>query len=269
MSGIRLSVIVPIYGGAAGLPEALQQLAEFQRAQAVPTELVLVDDGSAPPVAGLLARFARTEPGVVLLRNPCNMGKGHAVARGLEAARGRLRVFTDVDLAYPVGDVARIARELEAGADVAVGCRVLPASRYIMSAAFFHYLYTRHLMSRVYNSLVRWLLIPGILDSQAGLKGMTAAAAELLVPKLTIAGFAFDVELLYLASRCGLAIRQVPVTFRYDDEPTTVRLLRDGARMVRDIGYIRWRAAFGQYGDLAREGVGIEHRAELLRATGT
>ena len=80
------------------------------------------------------------------------------------------------------------ARRLEQGSDVVIACRVYPESRYDISPAFFRYLYTRHVMSRVFNWAVRHTLLPEILDTQAGLKGFTAAAAETVFPRLTIAG---------------------------------------------------------------------------------
>jgi len=139
-------------------------------------------------------------------------------------------------------------RQLETGSDVAIACRVLPESRYLMSPSFFHYLYTRHVMSRVFNRVVRLVLLPGILDTQAGLKGFTARATELIFPRLTIAGFGFDVELLYIAKQHGLTVAQAAVHYRYDDEPSTVRFAADAVEMLEDLVKIRWNAWRGRYG---------------------
>jgi len=156
-------------------------------------------------------------------------------------------VFTDADLAYPLDQVATITAALDRGYDLAIACRVLPESRYLMSPSFFHYLYTRHLLSRVYNTAVRWSLLPGILDSQAGLKGFTARAAEVVFPRLSIHRFGFDVEALFIARRHGLRTAQVPVSFRYDSEPTTVRFARDGRTLLTDLARVRWNDLRGRY----------------------
>ena len=189
----RLSVIVPAYNGEDRLPGALAQLGAWLDAQPYPTELILVDDCSRSAAATVLADVATRRPGTRLIRNDVNLGKGAAVARGMQAAAGEFRVFTDADLAYPPPEIGKIVADLEAGADVAIACRVLPESRYLMSPSFFHYLYTRHLMSRAFNLMVRTLLLRGVLDSQAGLKGYTARAAEVVFPRLTIPRFGFDV----------------------------------------------------------------------------
>ena len=242
----RLSLIIPIRNGAEFLPATLRGLDALLHADPG-VEVVLVDDASEPHAAGLLAAFACDASRVTLLVNPVNQGKGAAVTRGMLAARGRNRVFTDADLAYPLDQLPAICAALAQGNDVAIACRVLPESRYLMSPTFFHYLYTRHLLSRGYNAVVRWLLLPGILDSQAGLKGFSARAAGIIFPRVTIRGFGFDVETLVVARRHGLRTVQVPVHFRYDSEPTTVHLARDGGTLMGDLARIRWNDLRGRY----------------------
>jgi dolichyl-phosphate beta-glucosyltransferase len=239
--------VVPVYNGADRLPSSLGQLSEFLCAQSFSSELILVDDCSGPDARAVLEKFGADTNGVRLIRNEENRGKGNAVTRGMRAAVGSFRVFTDADLAYPVTEVTKILADLEAGADVAIACRVLPESRYLMSPTFFSYLYTRHVMSRMFNAMVRWTLIPHVLDSQAGLKGFTAHAAEIVFPRVTIPRFGFDVEALYIARKHHLSVTQTAVNFRYDSEPTTVRFAHDALRMMRDLVHIRrndWRGRY-------------------------
>lgn len=246
-----VSVIVPVWNGAEQLPRTLFALQQQLARQRYATELVVVDDCSGPGTVRAIERFCsavESEAACIrVLRNDRNRGKGFSVKRGMLAAAGALRVFTDADLAYPAEEIDSIVDALEQGADVAVACRVLRESRYVMSPTFFPYLFTRHLMSRAYNAFVRALLVDGVLDTQAGLKGFTRAAAELIFPRLTIPRFGFDVECLYIGQRHGLRLAQVPVTFRYDDEPTTVNLVRDSARMLSDLGRIAVNARRGRY----------------------
>jgi dolichyl-phosphate beta-glucosyltransferase len=246
-----VSVIVPVWNGADRLHGTLFALHHLLAGQQYPTELIIVDDCSGPDTAHAISRFvdavAEGATRVRTLRNDQNRGKGYSVARGMLAATGDLRVFTDADLAYPAEEIESIVDALEKGYDVAVACRVLRESRYVMSPAFFPYLFTRHVMSRAYNAFVRRLLVKAVLDTQAGLKGFTRAATELIFPRLTIPGFGFDVECLYIAQRHRQRLAQVPVSFRYDDEPTTVRFARDGARMLSDLGRIALNGRRGCY----------------------
>jgi dolichyl-phosphate beta-glucosyltransferase len=243
-----LSLVIPVYNAATLLPATLEAVDQFTAHYPHRVEVLFVDDCSTEVETQLmLDDFAARRHGVRVLRNARNRGKGYSVARGMLAAHGRHRVFTDVDLAYPLDQVHRIVGELARGADVAVACRVLPESRYLMSPTYFHYLYTRHLMSRAFNRVVRAFLLPGILDTQAGLKGFTASAAELCFRRTTIPGFGFDIECLYIAQQHGLTITQTAVNFRYDDEPTSVRFARDSSRMLQDIWQVRTNAWRGRY----------------------
>jgi dolichyl-phosphate beta-glucosyltransferase len=243
-----LSLVIPVYNAADQLPATLDAVDAFAAGYPASLEVLFVDDHSTElETQRMLADFVRRRAYARVLRNEVNRGKGFSVTRGMLAARGRHRVFTDVDLAYPLDQVHRIVAQLESGADVAIACRVLPDSRYLMSPSFFHYLYTRHLMSRAFNRVVQTFLLPGILDTQAGLKGFSADAATLCFSRTTIPGFGFDIECLYVAQQHGLAIRQTAVHFRYDDEPTTVRFARDSNRMLKDIWKVKTNAWRGQY----------------------
>lgn len=243
----HVSVVVPCYNGADRLPAALAQLAAWLGEQSYDAELILVDDCSGPAAATILRDFAAANPGTTLLRNEPNAGKGVSVGRGLLAGRGAYRIFTDADLAYPPSEINRILRDLEAGAGVAIACRVLPESRYEMSPSFFHYLYTRHIMSRVFNALVRFVLLRDVLDTQAGLKGFTAKAAEAVFPRVTIPRFGFDVEALFIAQKLGFTVKQTAVHFRYDEEPTSVRFAQSVFTMAGDVLQVRWNDWRGRY----------------------
>lgn len=246
-----LSVIVPVWNGAERLSQTLYALHHVLASEPYSTELIVVDDCSGPDAVHTIQAFRddvrRDDARVRVVRNDDNRGKGYSVKRGMLAATGALRVFIDADLAYPPEEIDAIVDALEKGNDVAVACRLLPGSRYVMSPTFFPYLFTRHLLSRAYNTLVRRLLVGSILDSQAGLKGFTSEAAQLIFSRLTIQRFGFDVECLYIAQRHGQRLAQVPVTFRYDDEPSTVRFVRDGTRMLTDLGRILVNARRGRY----------------------
>jgi dolichyl-phosphate beta-glucosyltransferase len=161
-----------------------------------------------------------------------NRGKGYALRRGLSIARTPYRVYTDVDLAYDPDEAIKILRLLESGADLAVANRASPESLFWMSPRDFPRIYRRHLMSRGFNWWLRRMLPISILDTQAGLKGISARAWEILGPRITTHGFFFDVELLAWAGAAQMRIDQTPIFVKYID-PTTVRMVRDGWSMIR------------------------------------
>ena len=243
----RLSIVIPTWNGGHKLSATLTHLRDFRARLDFSSEIVVVDDCSERSTQRIAIAFAENNDSTVVLRNETNRGKGHAVARGMLHASGDYRIFVDSDLAYPSCQINKLLLALEAGSDLAIACRVLPESRYVMSPTFFHYLYTRHLMSRLFNLLSQQILLPGILDTQAGLKGFTARAAEIVFSRQTLCGFGFDLECLFIARLHGLKIEQVPVDFYYSDEPSTISFARHGARMLMDLLRVRLNGARGIY----------------------
>ncbi len=244
---VAVSLIVPCYNGEGGLVRSLAALRQWLQQQDVETEVILSDDGSNPAAAALLDRCARQSKRICVVRSSRNRGKGHAIRLGLEASRGEYCVFLDSDLAYPLSEVALIVSALDDGADVAIANRLAPESRYEMSPAFITYLFSRHLGSRIFNGLIRLMLLSGVQDTQAGLKGFRRSTARLIAERNTVTGFAFDVEALVIAKLHACRVKQIPVHFRYDSESSTVHYFRDAWRMSRDLMRIRLNVWRGKY----------------------
>jgi glycosyltransferase involved in cell wall biosynthesis len=242
-----LSIVIPTWNGGQQLRVTLDHLEEFRAGLPYDTEIIIVDDCSEHSTAKVMKQFVRGKELVHVLRNDTNMGKGHAVAKGMLHATGDLRVFVDSDLAYPSCQITKVLNALESGSDVVVACRVLPESRYVMSPTFFRYIYTRHVMSRAFNRLAQAVLLPGILDTQAGLKGFTAEAASIIFSRQRLSGFGFDLEALYIARSHGLKIEQTAVDFHYRDEPSTISFFRHGVEMLVDLLRVRRNGARGLY----------------------
>jgi len=246
-----LTLILPVYRGASYLEGSLAEAHGWLTRLPRTTELLVIDDGSDDATAAVIARFVAAAPAagpkITTLRNPTNRGKGYSLRRAFVHAEGELVVFTDADLTYPLANVGRVVEALDAGADIAIGSRMHADSRYVVAPSFFAYLFTRHLSGRIFNLIVRTLVVPGVLDSQAGLKGFTRDAARRLAPRVQLGRFSFDVELLFVARQLGLRIVDCPVQFVYRKEPSTVRFARDSLAMLRDIARVRWRHLRGVY----------------------
>lgn len=235
-----LSVIVPVYNGAACIADTVHAVSAHLAARGDCAEIIVVDDGSTDATLAVLRTTAgRTAVPTRVLHSKANQGKGAAIAHGVAVARGARIVFLDADLAYPPSEIDSVCAALDAGADVAIASRVHAGSRYIISPSFFRYLYTRHVAGRLFNWLVRLVLLPGITDSQAGLKGFSATAAAQLFDSPLPHRFSFDLGLLFRARRLGLRIQEVGVRYRYDREPTTVRFALDTLVVIRDLTRLR------------------------------
>ncbi len=238
------SLVLPAYNPGTFLDHTCREIQRFLREAPGAWEILFVCDGCRDDSPARLQDWARGQgERVRVIAYAPNRGKGYAVRRGLMEARGRWRLFTDVDLAYRFEDILRVAETLRHGADVAIGSRVHPRSQVLAPANLLGYAYRRHVQSTAFSALVRLLLPLTQKDTQAGLKGMSAQAARVVLPRLTCNGFGFDCELLTACVRQRLTVAEVPVCVRLTDAGTTTGLRAMG-RMVSDLWRIRraWRA---------------------------
>jgi glycosyltransferase involved in cell wall biosynthesis len=236
---MNLSLIIPTYNSASFIQQTFRELVDYLEKLGGGYELIFVDDGSRDQTAAIIEKNLQGHPGVRLIRNRINRGKGYAVRAGMQEAQGEFLIFTDADLAYPPTEIGKILETLMDGADLAIATRVASESRFIMSPKFFGYLYTRHVGSRLFNTLVRKLLALSIHDTQAGLKGFRREAKEIIFRRQTLDGFTFDVELIYIAEKFNLQVREVPVVFRYFSEPTTVSFVMQSLASIKDLFSVR------------------------------
>lgn len=234
------SLVFPAYNPGAQLERTFAEVRDFLRTRPEPWEVIFVLDGCTDASEATLAELL-AETGDSRFRTLSyspNRGKGYAVRQGLLAARGNYRIFTDVDLAYRLEDVARIAGELAAGADVAIASRDHPNSQIQLPVRLLGYAYRRRLQSHVFGRCARWLLPLDQRDTQAGLKGMTATVAQQVLPHLVCDGFGFDCEFLTACRQMQIPVTEVPICVRYEDAMSTTGT-RTMLRMMRELWRIR------------------------------
>ncbi len=232
---LQVSIVLPVYRGGRFIRRTLEDLLRWLNRMDKPFELVVVDDCSDDDTLRQAEEVRAANPGKIrILRNARNLGKGAAVRKGMLEAEGEFRVALDSDMPYGLDSVGQILRTLEAGADLAIASRVHPESRYVISPRMFAMFTTRHWMSRVGNWIIRFC-VPGIYDTQAGLKGFRKQAAIHIFSRQRIDRFSFDVEVLRIAQVAKFRIVEIPVMYHYDSEVSTVEFAGDSLRMIRDL----------------------------------
>jgi glycosyltransferase involved in cell wall biosynthesis len=237
MTAPDLSVVIPAFNEFQRLGHSLTRIVEYVDAQGVDAEIVVVDDGSTDGT-GDLARSHLASRRASVISNTSNRGKGFAVRRGVLDARGRTVLITDADLSCPIEEHQRLARAMcDRNLDVAIGSRSLPQSRIEVRQHL-----GRELMGKTFNGFVRALTGMPYGDTQCGFKLLKAARARQLFERMTIDGFAFDVELLLLCARDGLRVGEVPVVWR-NSRDSHVSLFGDSMRMLFDLGRLVRRSA--------------------------
>jgi len=235
-----LSIIIPAYNEEVRLAKTLPVLKEFLERQEYSWEVVLVDDGSADRTSEVLQQFFSPEEGRSFKHTP-NRGKGYAIRRGVAEARGEILLFSDADFSTPIDEFPKLYQHIQNGFDIAIGSRSLPESNVEV-----HQAWVREGMGKIFNLLVRIILLRGFIDTQCGFKCVRRKAAAPIFSQLTIDGFGYDVEFLFLAQKNGLKIKETPVLWRNHPD-SRVRILQDSFRMLTDLITVRFRDLFGQY----------------------
>ena len=234
-----LSFIVPAYDEEGRLGESLSRLIEFSARQRYDVEIIVVDDGSADRTPEIAREAGQRLPEGVslrLLQHEQNRGKGAAVRTGALAATGDVILNLDADLAVAPEETPKLLEALAAGADVAAGSRIQPGG-FDMRASQPAW---RRIGGRLFTFGRKRLLLSDIKDTQCGFKAFQREAAQAIFPRQRLDRWAYDAELLFLARRLGLSIRQVPVEWRHV-EGSRFRLgLSSALREVVDLLRIRW-----------------------------
>jgi len=243
---LTCSIVIPAYNEGSRILATLEAVVNCIRSHGWQAEVLVVNDGSTDATAEIVRTFAATAPEVRLLENPGNRGKGYSVRAGMLEAKAPILMFTDSDLSAPIDEAERLFAALDAGADIAIGSRWLESGRQTHRQPLY-----RQFFGRCFNAVTRMVMGLPFADTQCGFKAFTRQAAMIVFPVQTIERWGFDPEILFIALKRGLRVKEVPVTWAHD-ERTRMSYLRDGVRMLQDIAIIRWNALTGRYGERAR-----------------
>jgi dolichyl-phosphate beta-glucosyltransferase len=222
-----LTVILPCYNEVERLPGTLQALLAHLSAAPGEVEVLVVDDGSTDATVSVAEAVAAVDRRVRVLSYRPNRGKGFAVRTGMLAAQGELVVFTDADGSYSPSDLDRIVAAL-GQVPVAIGTRAGGANGSL----------ARRAASRAFNLAIRGTLGLPFGDTQSGLKGFRRPAAQQIFSQARVDGFAFDVEVLWLARQLRLEVIEVHVQ-AMEREGSKVQMVADALEMLGEVWTVR------------------------------
>src|ERR1700738_1662304 len=206
------SVVIPCFNEAARVGQTVRATLDYLNNVSPESELIVVNDGSTDSTS-TIARGAlgATKIEASLLENFPNRGKGAAVRRGLLAAQRPIGLFFDADLSTPLSEIPKVIEPIANGdIDLAFGSRALDRSLIGQ-----HQPWRREQAGRVLNLLVRIATGLPFWDTQCGFKAFRLDVCRPVLEAARLDGFAFDVELLYLAQHAGLRIREIPVRWNH------------------------------------------------------
>lgn len=229
-----LSVVIPAYNEVQRLTPTLDRISEYLESRDLQYEVLVVDDGSSDGTANLVEKYPN--PQVTLLSIGRNLGKGAAVRLGVLESTGKMILITDADLSTPIEEIEKLEPYLSPDqCDVVLGSRAVQGAEIKKHQAFY-----REFMGRTFNVIIQILGVRGIRDTQCGFKLLRGSVARSIFQRLTTSGFAFDVELVWLAQLEGLGIQEVGVVW-INSPVSKVRIWIDPLKMIVEVVLFKWR----------------------------
>lgn len=211
-----LSIIIPAFNEAERIGETLDSIAAFLVERNLDDEVIVVDDGSSDDTIAVVESYRPKFRRLVVLDSPRNLGKGHAVRKGMLTGTGRQRLFLDADNST---DVREFDRLMAAAANEPIEPAVVIGSVAVNgSVVAIKQPGIRATLGRIGNRIIQRLVLPGIQDTQRGFKVFTGEASDAVFRRCTSNGWAFDVEALALAQGLGYHILEVPVTWEHRED---------------------------------------------------
>jgi len=238
----ELTIIITAYNEEALITTTLDGLKTYLSTHAETYEIIVVDDGSEDKTALCIQDWMQIhQVDLHLFVNEQNMGKGFSIQRGVRESRGNFIIFIDADLPYELYGIDSFLKALRNGYDLAIGSRVLPGSQVKGVPVI------RYVSGQIFSWMVQAVLFSGLPDTQCGFKSFKSVAAKEIFRRLTIGGFGFDVEMLFVARKLKLAIQPVPVQMIDHRHRSRVRLIVDSFRMFANLFMVRWNDLQGKY----------------------
>ncbi len=237
---MKISIVIPAYNEEERIVNGIREVQKYLAKKPWEHEIIVVDDGSKDKTAALVKEMMQKDKRVKLFRNVPNRGKGYSVRRGMLAAKGDYVLFTDADMSTPMRELDEFLKHM-AEYDIAIGSRNLAQSRIMIKQPKF-----RQMLGKTFPFIVRTLLRLPIKDTQCGFKLFSRKAANDVFSRQRLERFAFDAEVLFIALRLGLRIKELPVEWT-NDPRSKVRVFRDSFRMLRDVVRVWRNAAAGRY----------------------
>jgi len=239
---IFLSVVIPSYNEEKRIAKTLDAVIAYLESKPFVSEIIVSDDGSTDRTDEIVNGYIDENkfPRMKNVGYGDNHGKGYAVKYGIVRAKGKNIIFTDADNATPIEEADKLLAALEE-ADVAICSRHMKGSEIVNPQPWF-----RRFAGGVARLLIRAAILPGIKDTQCGFKGFRKDAATLIFPKQTIWGWGFDMEVLVIARKNKLKVREVPSIWHHRGA-SKINFFRDFFSTLRDLFRIisnRWKGKY-------------------------
>jgi dolichyl-phosphate beta-glucosyltransferase len=234
---MKISIIIPSYNEEKRIGKTISRILSYLKKKRFNYEIIIVDDGSKDNTRNIVKKFLKNK-NIILTKKRENKGKGYSVKQGALMAKHNFILFSDADLSTPIQELDKFLKYIDKY-DIVIGSRALKGADIRIKQPFY-----RAFIGKTFNKIARLLTVKGIKDTQCGFKLFKNCRD--IFKKQAIDGFGFDVELLYIAQKKGLKIKELPVAW-LNAEGSKVSAFKDSFKMFCDLLKIRFNSIMGKY----------------------
>jgi glycosyltransferase involved in cell wall biosynthesis len=230
----KISVIIPCFNEESGIYENIKKIHEYLKENFDNFEIIAVNDGSTDKTVEELKKVQAEIP-LEIINNRENEGKGKAVEDGMMKSQNEIVMFLDADLAIPIEELPKFVEEIKKGNDLAIASRFVPGLKIVKKVLWY-----RRIMEKIFR-IIRMVILNNyeVKDTQCGFKVMKRDAAMKIFPLMKIKRFAFDAEIIFIAKKFNLKIKELPITLQ-NPVRSHIRIVKDSLNMISDLIKIRW-----------------------------
>lgn len=214
-----VTFVIPVYNEQIDLPICISKLLAFltKNLSKYDWNILIADNASTDRTASIGKELSKKAKVNYLKLE--EKGRGRALKKSWTTANSDVLFYMDVDLSSELKFIKILLKEIENGADIAIG------SRLIKGAKVHGRTCTRELISKSYSFMFRILFQTKFKDAQCGFKAITKKASKDILPIVEDTEWFFDSELLIIAEKAGYKIAEVPIVWR-DDPDSTVKVVK-------------------------------------------
>ena len=225
----EISILLPAYNEAVQIEKCIKQVQEAVEAITDSYEIIVSEDGSTDGTDHIVAKMAITTPNLILLHSQKRLGKGRAIRKAVDASKGKIITFMDVDLATRLSCLPKLVDMVKEKGGMAIGSRHIEGAKVQRKT-------TRTIFSLTYNLAVRLLFLDGVHDHQCGFKTMSRQVAQTVLDISKSDGYFFDTEMIVQCKNIGFPISEVPVEWSERHKGVSkVSPVRDAKKMSWDL----------------------------------
>jgi len=237
---IFLSIIIPAYNEEHRITNTLEDINQKLQNKNWNYEILVVNDGSKDKTAEVVNNLIPKIKGLKLIDNKENHGKGFVVRQGMLEAKGKYRLFMDADNSVTIDQFDNFLPYFKEGYDIVIGSIEVSGAKINEKAGFY-----RRILGRFSKLIIRLVLGIKIKDTQRGFKAFADYTVQPIFSRQTIWRWGFDFEILYIASRLGYKIKEVPVV--WNNSPESKVKLSSYISTFKELLKVKLNALSGKY----------------------